>query len=180
MGRGTGRTRKVTRRTWSRWSAPFVPLTTSVCPRSCSMTPGSAPAICWTGIAGGLFGVGLAENVKQTYGFVVDNYQPGDELFLFGFSRGAHTVRSLSGLIGLLGLLPKQHMDEFPPGLGVLPHSAAGAYRGAAARVSGALPGGGPATEDPDRFHRRLGHGRHHGHSDGTTAPARPAPVPLP
>jgi uncharacterized protein (DUF2235 family) len=64
-------------------------------------------------IAGGLFGVGLAENVKQTYGFIVDNYQPGDELFLFGFSRGAHTVRSLSGLVGLIGLIPKQHMDEF-------------------------------------------------------------------
>ena len=65
-------------------------------------------------IAGGLFGVGLADNVKQAYGFVVDNYQPGDELFLFGFSRGAHTVRSLGGLIGLIGLIPKQHMDEFP------------------------------------------------------------------
>jgi uncharacterized protein (DUF2235 family) len=64
-------------------------------------------------IAGGLFGVGLAENVKQTYGFIVDNYQPGDELFFFGFSRGAHTVRSLGGLIGLIGLIPKQHMDEF-------------------------------------------------------------------
>jgi uncharacterized protein (DUF2235 family) len=64
-------------------------------------------------IAGGLFGVGLAENVKQSYGFVVDNYQPGDELLLFGFSRGAHTVRSLSGLIGLIGLISKQHMDEF-------------------------------------------------------------------
>lgn len=65
-------------------------------------------------IAGGLLGLGLAENVKQTYGFVVDNYQPADELFFFGFSRGAYTVRSLSGLIGLIGLLPKQHMEKFP------------------------------------------------------------------
>jgi uncharacterized protein (DUF2235 family) len=67
-------------------------------------------------IAGGMFGVGLAENVKQAYGFVVDNYQPDDELFFFGFSRGAYTVRSLSGLIGLIGLLPKQHMDHFRQG----------------------------------------------------------------
>ena len=69
-------------------------------------------------IAGGMFGVGLAENVKQTYGFIVDNYQPGDELFFFGFSRGAHTVRSLGGLIGLIGLLPKQHMDQLPQAWG--------------------------------------------------------------
>jgi uncharacterized protein (DUF2235 family) len=64
-------------------------------------------------ITGGMFGVGLAENVKQTYGFIVDNYQSDDELFFFGFSRGAYTVRSLSGLIGLIGVLPKQHMDKF-------------------------------------------------------------------
>jgi uncharacterized protein (DUF2235 family) len=65
-------------------------------------------------LVGGMLGVGLSENVKQTYGFLVDNYQPDDELFFFGFSRGAHTVRSLGGLIGLIGLLPKQHMDKFP------------------------------------------------------------------
>ena len=43
-------------------------------------------------VAGGMFGVGLADNVKQAYGFLVDNYEPGDQLFFFGFSRGAHTA----------------------------------------------------------------------------------------
>ena len=64
-------------------------------------------------VAGGMFGVGLADNVKQAYGFLVDNYEPGDQLFFFGFSRGAHTVRSLGGMVGLVGLLEKRHMDRF-------------------------------------------------------------------
>jgi uncharacterized protein (DUF2235 family) len=63
---------------------------------------------------GGMFGVGLGENVKQAYGLLADNWEPGDELFFFGFSRGAHTVRSLAGIVGLVGLLEKQHMDRFP------------------------------------------------------------------
>lgn len=70
-------------------------------------------------LAGGTLGVGLADNVKAAYGFLVDNYQPpadgqsGDQIFLFGFSRGAYTVRSLAGLIGLVGLLQKETMDYF-------------------------------------------------------------------
>ena len=131
-------------------------------------------------IAGGLFGVGLADNVKQTYGFVVDNYQPGDELFLFGFSRGAHTVRSLGGLIGLIGLIPKQHMDEFPQAWAYYRTPPKERTETQRREFLGTLPGGCAATEDPNRFHRRLGHGRHHGHSDGTAAHDRPAPVPLP
>jgi len=53
-------------------------------------------------IAGGMFGVGLAENVKQAYASLALNYAPGDEVYFFGFSRGAFTVRSLGGLIGLV------------------------------------------------------------------------------
>src|SRR5205809_3062787 len=47
----------------------------------------------------GATGLGLDENVKFFYSWLMDNYEPGDELFLFGFSRGAFTVRSLAGLI---------------------------------------------------------------------------------
>ena len=64
-------------------------------------------------IAGGMLGVGLAENVKQAYASLALNYAPGDEVFFFGFSRGAFTVRSLGGLIGLVGILDKRHMDKF-------------------------------------------------------------------
>ena len=63
---------------------------------------------------GGAFGVGLSGNVQSEYAFLADNFNYGDQIFLFGFSRGAYTVRSLAGLIGLLGLMQKADMDYFP------------------------------------------------------------------
>jgi len=59
---------------------------------------------------GGGMGKGLSDNIINCYRFLVHNYYPGDEVFLFGFSRGAYTVRSLSGFIGALGLLPKANI----------------------------------------------------------------------
>jgi uncharacterized protein (DUF2235 family) len=56
-------------------------------------------------LAGGLFGVGLSAAVRDAYRFVVENYEPGDELFFFGFSRGAYTARSTVGLIRNCGVL---------------------------------------------------------------------------
>lgn len=49
--------------------------------------------------SGGLFAKGLEKNVMDAYRFIVHNYEANDELFLFGFSRGAYTVRSLSGML---------------------------------------------------------------------------------
>ena len=54
---------------------------------------------------GGLLGWGLDEEVIQAYEWLVENYNPGDRIFLFGFSRGAFTARSLSGAISKCGLL---------------------------------------------------------------------------
>ncbi len=59
----------------------------------------------WKRLAGGGGGAGLADNVKSAYQWLAYNYRPGDKIFLFGFSRGAFTVRSLSGMIGCCGLL---------------------------------------------------------------------------
>ncbi len=56
-------------------------------------------------LSGGAFGAGLTENVRQGYQWLVKNYTPGDEVFLFGFSRGAFTARSLAGFIARCGLL---------------------------------------------------------------------------
>jgi uncharacterized protein (DUF2235 family) len=56
-------------------------------------------------VLGGAFGVGLSRNVKQAYMFLVEHFDPGDELFLFGFSRGAYTVRSVVGLARNVGIL---------------------------------------------------------------------------
>jgi uncharacterized protein (DUF2235 family) len=54
-------------------------------------------------------GYGLDDNVLSAYSFLVHNYQEGDRIFLFGFSRGAHTVRVLAGLIHKVGLIsPEQ------------------------------------------------------------------------
>ncbi len=62
---------------------------------------------------GGGTGVGLSNSVKTCYGFLVDNYSPGDEISLFGFSRGAFVVRSIAGMIGVVGLLQKEEMANF-------------------------------------------------------------------
>ena len=51
------------------------------------------------------FGLGLTRNVEQAYSFLMDHYEEGDRLFLFGFSRGAYTARVLAGFIHSCGLL---------------------------------------------------------------------------
>jgi uncharacterized protein (DUF2235 family) len=58
---------------------------------------------------GGLVGAGLSKNIIDCYRFLLHNYNDGDEIYLFGFSRGAFTVRSLVGFISIGGLLPKDH-----------------------------------------------------------------------
>ena len=51
------------------------------------------------------FGEGVAGNLLELYTYLVDRYEPGDRVFLFGFSRGAFTVRALAGLVHVCGLL---------------------------------------------------------------------------
>ncbi len=54
---------------------------------------------------GGAFGAGLVANLREAYRFLIFNYEAGDELFLFGFSRGAYTARSFAGLVRFAGIL---------------------------------------------------------------------------
>jgi len=61
-------------------------------------------------IAGGLVGAGLDQNIFEAYRFLVANYLPGDELYLFGFSRGAYTVRSLAGMIRKCGIVRRDRV----------------------------------------------------------------------
>ena len=56
---------------------------------------------------GGAFGIGLERKICDAYGFLVMNYDEGDAVFLFGFSRGAFTVRSLAGMVCRCGLLDR-------------------------------------------------------------------------
>ncbi len=60
-------------------------------------------------IIGGAFGWGLTRNVKELYIHLVKNFEAGDHIYLFGFSRGAFTIRTLAGLIHSCGLIDKQH-----------------------------------------------------------------------
>ncbi|HHB11627.1 MAG TPA: DUF2235 domain-containing protein [Chromatiales bacterium] len=65
-------------------------------------------------IAGGISGAGIDKNIMDAYRFLVHNHEPGDAIFLFGFSRGAYTVRSLAGFIRNCGLLRREHAERIP------------------------------------------------------------------
>ncbi len=65
-------------------------------------------------VAGGALGWGLDENILDAYRYLARAYVPGDELYVFGFSRGAYTARSLVGLIRSAGLAPPEHLDRLP------------------------------------------------------------------
>ena len=56
------------------------------------------------------FGKGVAQNLLELYTWLVERYEPDDRVFLFGFSRGAFTVRALAGLIHVCGLLKPRHI----------------------------------------------------------------------
>lgn len=58
-----------------------------------------------TRIFEGVTGAGLDQNIKDAYSFIMNHYEEGDEIYLFGFSRGAYTARSTAGFIGNCGLL---------------------------------------------------------------------------
>lgn len=62
-------------------------------------------------IAGLAFGRGIYENLAQGYLFLMRHYEPGDEIFIFGFSRGAFTARSLAGLVNQFGV-PRPHAES--------------------------------------------------------------------
>lgn len=60
------------------------------------------------------FGLGLSQTLLDCYRFLMENYETGDRVFLFGFSRGAYTVRTLAGLIHHCGLLRANHVNLIP------------------------------------------------------------------
>ncbi|MFC8669704.1 DUF2235 domain-containing protein [Streptomyces sp. NPDC057199] len=65
-----------------------------------------------TRLRGGAFGRGLSDNVLEAYTWLVKNYEPDAKLYLFGFSRGAFTVRSLAGLVRNCGILRKNDPEK--------------------------------------------------------------------
>lgn len=60
---------------------------------------------------GGAFGLGLMQNIEDAYRFLIFNYETGDKIFIFGFSRGAFSARSLAGLIRNCGIPRKNRVS---------------------------------------------------------------------
>lgn len=60
----------------------------------------------------GMTGADLDDNLLEAWLFLNLNYEPGDQIYMFGFSRGAYTVRSLAGLLRKIGVLRRAHVDK--------------------------------------------------------------------
>lgn len=65
-------------------------------------TPAAQAISRWSGLVAG---TGIRQNLAEAYGFLMSVYEEGDEVFVFGFSRGAYTARALTGLLELVGVL---------------------------------------------------------------------------
>ena len=68
---------------------------------------------------GGAFGDGLSKNICDGYEWLIQRYEDGDQIFLFGFSRGAYTARSLAGLIRNCGVLRPESIDQVGAAYGI-------------------------------------------------------------
>lgn len=69
----------------------------------------------WSMAMGLAFGAGLLENVADAYRYLMNTFEDGDQVFLFGFSRGAYTARALAGVLHMFGLL-------YPGNEGLIPY----------------------------------------------------------
>ncbi|MDG4869796.1 DUF2235 domain-containing protein, partial [Guyparkeria sp. 1SP6A2] len=66
----------------------------------------------WRALPDLALGSTMPGQIATAYGWLANSYQPGDRIFLFGYSRGAFAVRSLAGMIGRVGLLRPQAATE--------------------------------------------------------------------
>ena len=71
----------------------------------------------WQRLIDGATGHGITRSLTDCYRWLVRTYEPGDELFFFGFSRGAYTARSLAGFVRNSGILRPEHEDRLPEAL---------------------------------------------------------------
>jgi len=68
----------------------------------------------WTRILGLAFGYGISDNLADAYQFLMRTFEPGDHLYVFGFSRGAYTARALCGMLHIVGLLDRNNEGLIP------------------------------------------------------------------
>ena len=111
--------------TWQRLASPYptnvVKIAQAIRPADAGGTPqivyydeGVGTESVGSKLFGGAFGWGLDKNIQDAYRFLCLNYEPGDEIYLFGYSRGAYTVRSLAGMIYNSGLLNRANIRLAP------------------------------------------------------------------
>lgn len=67
-----------------------------------------------TEVLGLAFGLGVSQNISDAYQFLMENYEPGDKVYLFGFSRGAYTARALAAMLYKVGLLRPGRENMLP------------------------------------------------------------------
>lgn len=68
----------------------------------------------WTRVIGLAFGYGISDNVADAYQFLMRTFEPDDDVYVFGFSRGAYTARALCGMLHMLGLLTEGNEGLIP------------------------------------------------------------------
>ena len=78
-------------------------------------------------LTGGVFGAGLVSNVREAYRFLIFNYDPGDEIYVFGFSRGAFSARTFIGFVRHVGPLSRLHVARIDEALQLYEQRLAGA-----------------------------------------------------
>ncbi|MFN0075818.1 MAG: DUF2235 domain-containing protein [Prosthecobacter sp.] len=83
------------------------------------------PARVFQKVMGLAFGLGLTRSIQECYQFLMDHYEEGDRIFLFGFSRGAYAARALAGLIHRCGLLRPEHSNMISSAIHFYKHRAA-------------------------------------------------------
>ena len=74
----------------------------------------TAPGKWWTKLIGLAFGYGISDNIADAYQFLMRNFELGDEVYVFGFSRGAYTARALCGMLHIVGLLTQGNEGLIP------------------------------------------------------------------
>ncbi len=65
----------------------------------------------WRKLSGNISGAGISKNIMECYTFIFENFEAGDQIYLFGFSRGSATVRSLTSFIHYFGIMPKSRPE---------------------------------------------------------------------
>jgi len=80
----------------------------------------------YTRVVGGAFGEGLEDLVLDTYLRLAFNYEAGDEIYIFGFSRGAFAARRLSGFINTAGIVSRRHINRAREGFRLYYHKPRG------------------------------------------------------